>query len=305
MTTVSNKRVLVTGAGGQLGRELIAARFPGAEIVGLDRHQCDIENRGQLAEVFRRFRPNAVINAAAYTAVDRAELEAARAFQANATGVHNVAEEARAIGARLIHVSTDYVFDGAESSPYAPDARPSPLGVYGSSKLAGETAFLASGVNGVVVRTAWLYSAGGKNFLRTILGMLGSGRDLRVVSDQIGTPTSASELATVLLQSALDSTLNGVVHWTNAGMCSWYDFAVAIRGLAKDRSITTSEVRIIPIRTEDYPSVARRPAYSVLDSSLLWSIYGQPNHWRDALANVLDRAVGGNVAGNNHTVVGE
>jgi dTDP-4-dehydrorhamnose reductase len=288
MITPSKSRILVMGAGGQLGRELAATNLAGAEIVALDHRQCDIESRDQVARIFMQHRPHAVINAAAYTAVDKAESEPERAYRTNVDGVRNLAEEARATGARLVHVSTDYVFDGNASAPYAPEATPNPLGVYGASKFEGEQAFAASRVDGAIVRTAWLYSAAGKNFLTTILGMIRSGRDLRIISDQIGNPTSASALARVLLRCAFDHTVNGVLHWTDAGSGSWYDFAVAIHDLALERSIIEKAVRITPIRSEDYPTVARRPAYSVLDSSLLWAAYGKPAEWRHALANVLD-----------------
>lgn len=291
LSATPRRVIIITGAGGQLGRELMACNHPDAELVGFARRDLDLENRRQVAEAFGRLGPSAVINSAGYTAVDKAESEQERAKRANVDGVRNVAEEARKIGARVVHVSTDYVFDGNASTPYLPGAVPNPPNVYGSTKLEGERAFAAAGVEGVVVRTAWLYAKAGKNFLNTILGLIRSEKDLRVISDQVSTPTSASDLAPVLVRCALDSGVNGIAHWTNAGSGSWYDFAVAIQELAKERSIIRNKVQITPITTEEYrpQAPARRPAFSVLDSSHLWSRYGQPRDWRESLASVLDQ----------------
>jgi dTDP-4-dehydrorhamnose reductase len=283
-----NKRVLVTGAGGQLGRELAENSTPGIEVVALDRTQCDIEDIDQLEGVFRNVRPHAVINSAAYTTVDKAEAEPERAYAINATGAGNVARAALAVGSRLVHVSTDYVFDGLRSSPYSTEAIPNPVNVYGASKLAGEKAVIASGVQAAIVRTAWLFSSSRRNFLTTILEQIQSGRDLKIVCDQIGSPTLASGLSKVLMRIAFDTSVHGVVHWANVGAASWYDFAVTAQRLALDRSVVKKEVAITPILTKDYSTAARRPAYAVLDCSHLWSAYGPPESWPDALAQALD-----------------
>jgi dTDP-4-dehydrorhamnose reductase len=290
---MTDRPILVTGSTGQLGRELTKLSSRAAEIVGLSRDDLDVTSREAVKQIFKRLRPRAIINAAAYTAVDKAELkdELPRAHKVNVDAVANIGEEAAAIGARVVHVSTDYVFDGTASTPYTPSAEPRPLSVYGSTKLDGEKALAACGAEALIVRTAWLYAGVGKNFLNTILGLIHSGRDLSIVSDQVSTPTSAADLAPVLLRSALDSGLKGIVHWTNGGVASWYDFAVAIQGLALERSILDKPVRITPTTTADYTqgkTLAPRPAFSVLDSTLLWTRYGKPNDWRGALASVLD-----------------
>lgn len=281
-------RILVTGGGGQLGRALASSKFGDAEVVAVGRGECDIEIRSQVAQTFDRFHPDAVINAAAYTAVDQAELEPGLAHRVNVDGVRNIAEEAKRVGARVVHVSTDYVFDGTTSAPYQPNATPNPLGVYGSSKLEGEAILSGIPVRSTIVRTGWLYSGVGRNFLSTILEKIRAGEDLRIVSDRIGTPTSATELAVVLLRCALDDGVRGVVHWTNAGSGSWYDFAVEIQKLALQRSMAIKPVKIRPILSAEFPTKAKRPPYSVLDSSILWERYGRPNDWRQALAFVLD-----------------
>lgn len=290
MSDNERTRLLVTGASGQLGRALSVLQWKGVEIIGLSRSECDITNRAQVDDAFDKHRPTAVINAAAYTAVDQAESDSEAVYRTNVKGVENLVVAAKRARARVVHVSTDYVFNGASTNPYGPDSRPDPLGVYGESKLEGEQVFSNSGVGGVIVRTAWLYSATGKNFLNTILRLIRSGTDLRVVSDQLGTPTAAPDLAHVLLRCALDPELHGVAHWTNSGMASWYDFAVAIQDRAAARGLIQNKVPITPITTEEYPTPARRPAFSLLDCSLLWSRYGRARDWRDALDVVLDSA---------------
>jgi len=282
--------LLVTGASGQLGRAVTMVRWSGVEIIGLPRDQCDVAQRGDVKKAFDSHRPTAVINTAAYTAVDDAESNSEIAYRTNVEGIKNVAEIATMFGARVVHVSTDYVFDGTSTVPYRPDSAPYPLGVYGRTKLEGERVFTESGVRGVIVRTAWLYSAIGKNFLNTILRLVRSGKELRVVCDQVGTPTATMDLAPVLVRCAFDGDLNGVAHWTNEGAASWYDFAVAIQDLARERGLIESEVSIAPITTEEYPTAARRPAFSLLDCSLLWSRYGKARNWSEALGAVLDSA---------------
>ena len=287
MTARNQRRILVTGGGGQLGGELAKCSVADFEIVALDRNECDIEDAAQVADVVKRYQPVAVINAAAYTAVDKAESEPERAFRGNAEGVENVAEAAVAVGARVVHVSTDYVFDGSAREPYPPSAPTHPLSVYGKSKLEGERAFMASGANGAIVRSAWLYASRGKNFLNTILDRIQAGKDLRVVCDQIGTPTSCADLAAVLLRVALDPEVSGIVHWTNAGRASWYDFAKEIQNVALKLGVISRPVQITSINTSEYPLPARRPPYSVLDASELTNRYGPPRDWRTALFDVV------------------
>jgi dTDP-4-dehydrorhamnose reductase len=281
-------RVLITGSGGQLGRALVASAPKGVRILALSREECDISDFVAVGDAFQTFKPTAVINAAAYTAVDRAETEKERAFAVNAVGPANLARAAESHGVRLVHISTDYVFDGSQSQPYPTDAAPCPINVYGSSKAAGEISITESGADALIVRSAWLYSSTGKNFLTTILGRLQSGGALRVVADQVGTPTSVSQLAKVLWWCVSSAGINGIRHWTNAGMASWYDFAVSIQDIALASGLVRKRVPIVPIPAHEYPTPARRPAYSVLDSTALWNEHGVADHWRSALSETME-----------------
>ena len=280
-------RILITGAGGQLGRALLNTSVNGAEVLGLDRRACNIEDPQSIASAFDSYKPDAVVNAAAYANVDQAESESERAFSINRDGVRNLAVAAGNAGARLVHVSTDYVFDGSQRAPYATDAKPNPLSVYGKSKLAGEQAIIDSRADWVVVRSAWIFSSDGTNFVPTVLGKIASGENLRFVSDQTGTPTFAVDLAGVLLRIALDRSLRGVFHWTNDGSGSRYDEAVALQEIALKHRLVDRPVTIAPIKTGEFPAAARRPPYSVLDSSALWKLYGKPSDWRSALERAL------------------
>jgi dTDP-4-dehydrorhamnose reductase len=233
--------------------------------------------------------PAVIINAAAYTAVDRAETEIDAARRVNALGPRHLARAAAAAGARLVHISTDFVFDGRAGVPYAPDAPTSPLGVYGLTKLEGEQAVLELlPTNSVVVRTAWVYAAHGANFMRTMLRVMGDKGLVRVVADQVGTPTAADSLAGVLWALAQRPDVGGVQHFTDAGVASWYDFAVAIAEEAAMLGLLPPGVQVLAIGTADYPTPARRPAYSVLDKrSLLAALGPEHRHWRVSLRRVL------------------
>jgi dTDP-4-dehydrorhamnose reductase len=281
-------RILITGSGGQVGRALVASAPQAALILALTREECDISDPVAVGDVFQSFEPTAVINAAAYTAVDRAETDKDRAFAVNAVGPANLASAAESHGARLVHISTDYVFDGARSQPYPTDAPPCPINVYGSTKAAGEISVTESGADALIVRTAWLYSSTGKNFLTTILRRLQSGGILRIVGDQVGTPTSVTQLAKVLWWCASNADINGIRHWTNAGTASWYDFAVSIHDVALANGLLRQPIPIVPIPAYEYPTPARRPAYSVLDSTSLWSEHGVADHWRNALSETME-----------------
>ncbi|MBP6381367.1 MAG: dTDP-4-dehydrorhamnose reductase [Pseudomonadales bacterium] len=282
-------KVLVTGANGQVGWEL-ARRVPaGVTLDATDRTLLDIAADDAGACVLAR-RPDVIINAAAYTAVDRAESEAALAHRVNAQGAGAVARAARELGARLVHVSTDFVFDGSASRPYAPDCTPAPRGAYGASKLAGERRVLEeSAGSAVIVRTAWVYSAHGGNFVKTMLRLMRERERVAVVADQVGTPTWAGLLAGALWELALRPDVGGILHWTDLGVASWYDFAVAIQEEALARGLLQRAVPVEPIRTEDYPTPACRPAYSVLDKSATLAALAAPRlHWRAALREMLD-----------------
>ncbi len=277
-------KVLVTGAGGQLGRALVAGAPAGAQVVAVDRAALDIADGAAVADRVARDRPDVILNAAAYTAVDRAESEEAQARAINGAAVDHLASAARAIGARLIHVSTDFVFDGASGSPYAPDAPTNPLSAYGRSKLAGEQ---AAGPDALIVRASWVYAPTGGNFVRTMLRLMAERDEVRVVADQIGSPTYAPGLADALWRlAALDA--RGILHHSDSGAASWYDFAVAIQEEALALGLLDRAVPVIPIATADYPTPARRPAYSVLNKSATAALLGGPApHWRVNLRRML------------------
>ncbi|MGH8150558.1 MAG: dTDP-4-dehydrorhamnose reductase [Steroidobacteraceae bacterium] len=282
-------RVLVTGVGGQVGRALLEAVPAGAEIIGCTHAELDISDGEVVRECLTRHRPDSVINAAAYTAVDNAESEPGLARRVNTDGPHHLAAAARESGARLIHVSTDFVFDGAASRPYRPEDATNPSSVYGRTKRDGELAVLeALPERSVIVRTAWVYAAAGANFVRTMLRVLGSAGSVRVVADQVGTPTSARSLAEVLWGIAARPDVRGVHHWTDAGVASWYDFAVAIAEEGVRLELLPPSVSVTPITTEEYPTPARRPPYSVLDKRSLTSLGFTPLHWRARLRSVLE-----------------
>lgn len=281
-------RVLVTGAGGQLGRELVRTAPEEFEVLAHERASLDVGDRSSVLHGVRAGRPAVVINAAAYTAVDKAESEPDAASRGNADGPGFLAEACREVGARLVHVSTDFVFDGATSRPYRPDDAPVPLGVYGATKLEGERRVLRElPLHSLVVRTAWVYSSHGRNFVLTMLRVMRERGTVRVVSDQVGTPTSARDLAKVLWD-LVAAGATGVHHWTDAGVASWYDLAEAVRRLGQSRGLVPSNARVVPISTSEYPTPARRPAYSVLDKSSTWSILGRTSrHWLETLDEVL------------------
>jgi len=282
-------RVLIAGAEGQIGRALAAAAPSGIEIRALGRTQLDLTRQGEAARRVAEFRPDVVVNAAGYTAVDRAEAEPDTARAVNEEGARHLADAVAEAGARMLHFSTDYVFDGERRRPYAPGDRPNPLNVYGASKLAGERAVLdILGDRAVVVRTAWVYAARGRNFLRTMLRLLNEREQVRVVSDQVGTPTSATSVALAAWAIAGRPDLHGIAHWTDDGVASWYDFAVAIQEEALHAKLLTRAAKVLPIATEEYPTPACRPRYSVLDcSATRAALQLAPDHWRAALRRTL------------------
>jgi dTDP-4-dehydrorhamnose reductase len=284
------KRVMVTGAGGMTGGEVSErARRAGWETCALSRDDTDITNAAAVDAAGDDFRPGVIINCAAYTAVDRAESEPEIAAAINGDGARNVARTSAAMGIPLIHLSTDYVFSGEARVPYAPDSKPDPIGVYGKTKLAGETAVMEETANHVIVRTSWVFNHRGSNFVRTILRLAAERDELRVVDDQIGRPTSAADLADALLAvagAALENRdVNGIYHFANAGETSWFGFAQAI---VEEAGARTRSPRVIPISTREFPTAARRPAYSVLDTSSFTERFGvTPRPWRAALRETL------------------
>ena len=281
-------KALILGANGQLGSELAKTTPYGVELIARDRDTLDITDVQAVSGIFSAERPQLAINAAAYTAVDRAEDEPELALAVNAVGAGHVAAVAAAQGVRLVHVSTDFVFDGAASTPYLPEARTRPLSVYGKTKRDGEEAVLAAYPEAIVLRTAWLYAAHGNNFVATMLRLMKAGQPLRVVADQVGTPTWARTLAEATWALGLNLAASGIHHWTDAGVATWYDFAVAIQDEALALGLLDAPTTIEPIGTADYPTLARRPAYSVLDCRATREAAGLvPRHWRHALREML------------------
>lgn len=282
-------KVLITGAGGQVGRALLRASPSAIECVAPNREKFDLTNEAAIAGRLDSLRPAVVINTAAYTAVDRAESDREAAFAVNAVGAAVLARECQARGIRLIHVSTDFVFDGSQSRPYRSEDPCHPLNVYGESKLAGEIAITeTNGLQWLIIRTAWVYACEGRNFLLTILKLLQERELVSVVADQVGTPTSAASLARCIWKAVDDGGASAILHFTDAGVASWYDFAVAIAEEARVLGLLDKEVNIVPITTSQYPTPARRPCFSVLDKQATWErLQIQPVHWRVALRSVL------------------
>ncbi|NBD27571.1 dTDP-4-dehydrorhamnose reductase [Paenibacillus glycinis] len=275
--------ILVTGANGQLGREVaLLAAGPNVKIRGFGRDELDISNPAQCEAVMIECMPEAIIHCAAYTAVDQAESEPDEAFRINADGARNVAMAAKAIGAKLCYVSTDYVFDGKATAPYEEQAPTNPQTVYGRSKLAGEREIQSAVDEHFIVRTSWVFGKYGRNFVKTILKLAGQQERLQVVNDQIGSPTYTLDLAQFLVE-LVQTEQYGIYHASNSGACSWYDFAQAI---LEESGIT--EVRLEPCTTASFPRPAARPAYSVLShSALRVRGFKELRPWREALHHYL------------------
>lgn len=283
-----SQKVLIVGAGGQLGRELCRSAPAAVQYLALTRGDLNIADSRAVARRIAEMAPELVINAAAYTAVDAAESEPLAANAANAEGPQNLAQACRDQGARLIHISTDFVFDGQASRPYPPAAPTAPLGEYGRSKLAGEQAVQRLLPQALVLRTGWVYSSLGGNFVRTMLRLMAEREELAVVDDQVGTPTWARGLARAIWAAAGRPRLQGIYHWSDAGVCSWYDFAVAICEEACTLGLLARPARVRPIPASDYPTAARRPHYSVLDKTSSWRDLGLEGvHWRVQLRHML------------------
>jgi dTDP-4-dehydrorhamnose reductase len=283
-------KVLLIGPSGQLGRALARSVPAGVELMALDRSALDIGDAEAVHAVVAAVRPAVIINAAAYTQVDLAESESVAAFRINADGARYVARAAVSVRARMVHVSTDFVFSGDRPQPYDVDAETGPVNVYGRSKLAGERAVLRElGLAATVVRTSWLYAATGRNFVLTILKLMQSRESLGVVVDQVGSPTWSGSLAQAVWDLAHRPDQHGIQHWSDEGVASWYDFAVAIQEEAVARRLLDRAIPIRAIATREYPTPAKRPAYSVLDKRRTAAALGYPPpHWRTSLRNMLD-----------------
>jgi dTDP-4-dehydrorhamnose reductase len=280
-------RILVTGSKGQLGSELqaIAPDFPFFDLTFTDLPELDITDETALEVFWGKHDFDAVINCAAYTAVDKAEEDVATAGKVNRDAVANLARLCNSSGTYLVHISTDYVFDGRGSVPYRESDRPNPQTAYGHTKLAGEEALMACLSKGMILRTSWLYSSYGNNFVKTILRKAKEGTPLRVVSDQVGNPTYARDLAKAILHIlpvAMAQNVLHLLHYSNEGICSWYDFAVAIV------SIAGIGCEITPVTTEEYPLPAPRPGYSALDKNLIRTRFNLDiPSWKDSLSQCL------------------
>lgn len=281
-------KILVTGANGQLGREMrnvLEAEFPGNTLY-TDIDELNLTDRDAVSRYVLRNDISHIVNCAAYTAVDRAEEEKAESSALNVDAVKNIGLAADAVGAKVIHISTDYVFDGRNYRPYKESDKVNPISQYGNTKRAGETALIAYMPNSIIIRTAWLYSPYGHNFVKTMLRAGDDHKALKVVCDQIGTPTYARDLAKAIYRILRASQwVEGIYNFSNEGVCSWYDFAKAIHRIA---AIPDSNIK--PVPTDDYPTVAARPYYAVLDKSKIKLTYDvEIPHWEDSLAECIGR----------------
>jgi len=297
-----NKSVLITGAQGQLGWELSRTAPQGFQLLTVDIDELDITQSDQVFQLVNTHQPDWIINAAAYTAVDKAEQESDLAFKVNRDGAKNLAQAAKENQSKLIQVSTDFVFDGNKSSPYLPEDKPNPLCVYGASKQAGDDAVLeVLGQQATIIRTAWVYSSHGNNFVKTMLKLMSERAELGIVADQIGTPTWANSLAKAIwkiielnndgaIKSQTADIKPSIYQYTDGGVASWYDFAEAIQEEAINIGLLNSDniCHVRPIRTEDYPLPAQRPSYSVMDkTSTLQTLNIPLQHWRKSLRDML------------------
>lgn len=278
-------KILVTGAHGQVGMELnfLSSLLENHAFVFVGHNDLDIADAGAVESFFAKNTYSAVINCAAYTAVDKAESEKELAFAINGEGAGVLAKACKKSGAKFIHFGTDFIFDGAHSVPYTEDENTNPLSVYGASKLAGEEQVLANNPDAIIIRTSWVYSSFGNNFVKTILRLCKERESLNIIFDQVGTPTYARDLAAAVLHIIQQPEWKaGIYNYSNEGVASWYDFAVAIRDIAGLKT------KILPIETSQYPTPAVRPKYSVLNKKKIKETFGlQIPYWRESLANCL------------------
>lgn len=285
-------RVFITGSDrGQLHWELLRSCPEHVKIVGVT-PRLDLLDLACISSTLEELKPDAIINAAAYTAVDKAESEPEIAAALNFNAVEQLALSASELSARVLHVSTDFVFGESDGRPFSPDAPTHPVSVYGKSKLSGEQALLRVLPNhGTLVRTAWVYSSNGSNFVKTMLRLMRERGEVGVIADQVGSPTWAYSLAQALWR-ALEVESSGVLHWTGAGVASWYDFAVAIAEEAGALGLLDRDVIVRPLTTEQYPTPAIRPAYSVLQLHDTWKFLGMTApHWRTQLRAMLKELI--------------
>jgi len=280
-------KILVTGSNGQLGKELqqLESYYPQFEFIFLSREDLPIHHFELVRNFFKGYHPDFFINCAAYTAVDRAETEKDLAFQVNGEAVGVLAAVCKEYGTKFLHISTDYVFDGTASAPYREDAATNPQSVYGASKLEGEKEALHFNSDTIIIRTSWVYSEFGRNFVKTMIKLMNEKDQLYVVNDQIGSPTYAADIVGAIMQIISSGKwFPGIYHYSNEGVISWFDFAVAIRDLIG------SSCKVTAIPTTSYPTPAKRPHYSVLDQSKITGSYGIIlKNWKESLKVCLDR----------------
>jgi dTDP-4-dehydrorhamnose reductase len=287
---MSQSAILVTGANGQLGNELrvLAAAYPAYEFIFTDRDEMLIDDAAAVQQYFDRYQPAWCINCAAYTAVDKAETDQENAYSVNAEGPRVLAAASKANQARFIHISTDYVFNGESPVPYKEESPTGPLNVYGLSKLKGEQLCLQNNPDAIIIRTAWVYSSFGNNFVKTMMRLMRERESINVVGDQIGSPTYAADLAQCIMQIVAGTDLQivhwhpGIYHYSNHGRISWYDFAVAIKELINSNCTVNS------ISTGQYPTPAKRPAFSLLDTQKIQTVFHcNIPFWKDGLQRCL------------------
>ena len=281
-------KVLVTGADGQLGSDLCRLlETRGDEVIAPTLADMDFLQPDSIGKQVRAHQPDWLINCAAYTQVDLAEQEADKAFTINRDAAEAVTRATLEQGCRLLHVSTDFIFDGRQTAPYEEQAAGNPLSVYGDSKWQGEQAVLRHDPQALVLRTAWVYGVHGENFVKTMLRLAGDREELRVVADQRGTPSWTRDIAGAML-ALMDQQATGVFHYTNEGEATWYEFACAIVDEAREAGFKLKVERMTPISTAEYPTAATRPAYSVLDKTRIKALLKQPiPHWRDSLRAMI------------------
>lgn len=283
----SKQKILITGSNGQLGKELkrLENSFSQFNFIFLSREDLPIHHYELVRNFFKGYQPQFLINCAAYTAVDRAESEKELAFQVNGESVGVLAAVCKEYGTKLIHISTDYVFDGTATIPYKEESLTNPQSVYGASKLEGEKEALRFNPDSIIIRTSWVYSEFGKNFVKTMLKLMSEREELNVVSDQFGSPTYAADLAEAILQIISSGQWHpGIYHFSNEGIISWYEFAVAVKELSGNIC------KVNPIPTSQYPTPAKRPAYSVLDKTKIQSAFSvRIKDWKASLETCLSR----------------
>lgn len=283
-------KALIFGSNGQVGRELMVSLPSTVKAVFLNRAECDICDVQQVQQQIETHLPDVVVNATAYTKVDQAESEVTQAYAINRDGIKLMGEICAQRGIKLLHISTDFVFDGKVNEAYQPDSACHPLSIYGASKRAGEEALASiEGLNYLIVRTAWVYSGRGKNFVTTMLRLMQSRDEISVVNNQLGTPTWANSLARWIWQVIeLTQWPSTIYHWTDAGAASWYDFAYAINELAVQEGLLSNTINIIPIPDYEYPTPAKRPKFSILNTQSAQQLSGiTATHWMTNLRTML------------------